>query len=223
MDAATLIATVGTGQLVFSVVVDHFAGVGFEVAHRASPLRILGCGLMIAGLGLIANLLAARLLWSRPGVHLSAARRLMIKSSCFTEGEGKKLKLSLYCQLFRFRSERNCPTVRACEEYQHCEPFSNVVERVLGVSWHEADAKKGSELLPGSMVLLAILGETYAAAAIGDEAHKILDQLNERSKQQCVMPYLLAKIYAGLGRKDDAIDCLEKSYHTRAPDGTFES
>jgi TolB-like protein/Tfp pilus assembly protein PilF len=80
-----------------------------------------------------------------------------------------------------------------------------------------ADAKKGSELLPGSMVLLAIRGETYAAAGIRDEAHKILDQLNERSKQQYVMPYLLAKIYAGLGRKDDAIDCLEKSYHTRAP------
>jgi transporter family-2 protein len=54
MGAATLIATVVTGQLVFSVVVDHFAWIGFE-AHRASPFRIVGCGLMVAGLGLIAK------------------------------------------------------------------------------------------------------------------------------------------------------------------------
>ena len=54
MGAATLIAAVVTGQLVFSVVVDHFAWVGFE-AHKASPFRVLGCGLMAAGLALIAK------------------------------------------------------------------------------------------------------------------------------------------------------------------------
>jgi hypothetical protein len=31
------------------------------------------------------------------------------------------------------------------------------------------------------------------------------------------MPYLLARIYAGLGKNDDALDCLEKSYQTKAP------
>ena len=54
MGAATLIATVVTGQLVFSVVVDHFGWVGFDV-HRASPPRIVGCALMVAGLALIAK------------------------------------------------------------------------------------------------------------------------------------------------------------------------
>lgn len=54
MGAATLIGTVVTGQLVFSVIVDHFGWVGFDI-HRASPLRIAGCGLMIAGLALIAK------------------------------------------------------------------------------------------------------------------------------------------------------------------------
>jgi bacterial/archaeal transporter family-2 protein len=54
MGAATLIAAVVTGQLIFSVLVDHFAWIGFE-AHRASPLRILGCALMIIGLALIAK------------------------------------------------------------------------------------------------------------------------------------------------------------------------
>lgn len=54
MGAATLIATVVTGQLVFAVVVDHFGWVGFDV-HRASLLRVVGCALMVAGLGLIAK------------------------------------------------------------------------------------------------------------------------------------------------------------------------
>lgn len=54
MGAATLIATVVTGQSVFSVVVDHFGWIGFDI-HRAGPLRIVGCGLMIVGLAFIAK------------------------------------------------------------------------------------------------------------------------------------------------------------------------
>ena len=54
MGAATLIATVVTGELICSVLVDHFGWVGFDV-HRAGALRITGCGLMIAGLTLITK------------------------------------------------------------------------------------------------------------------------------------------------------------------------
>lgn len=54
MGAATLIAAVVTGQLVFSVAVDHFGWIGFEI-HRASPWRIVGCAFMVAGLALIAK------------------------------------------------------------------------------------------------------------------------------------------------------------------------
>jgi bacterial/archaeal transporter family-2 protein len=54
MGAATLIAAVVTGQLVFSVVVDNFGWIGFEI-HHASPLRILGCVLMVTGLAFIAR------------------------------------------------------------------------------------------------------------------------------------------------------------------------
>jgi bacterial/archaeal transporter family-2 protein len=54
MGAATLIAAVVTGQLIFSVVVDNFGWIGFEV-HHAGVSRILGCALMIGGFGLIAK------------------------------------------------------------------------------------------------------------------------------------------------------------------------
>jgi transporter family-2 protein len=47
-------ALVVTGQLVFSVVVDHYGWIGFEL-HPAGWGRILGCVLMIAGFALIAR------------------------------------------------------------------------------------------------------------------------------------------------------------------------
>jgi transporter family-2 protein len=54
LGAATLMALVVTGQLVFSVVVDHYGWIGFEL-HPAGWARILGCMLMIAGFALIAK------------------------------------------------------------------------------------------------------------------------------------------------------------------------
>lgn len=54
LGAATLMALVVTGQLLCSVLVDHFGWVGFEI-HPAGWGRILGCLLMVAGLALIAR------------------------------------------------------------------------------------------------------------------------------------------------------------------------
>lgn len=52
--AGTLMALVVTGQLVSSIIIDHFGWLGFDV-HPASWPRIIGCGLMIIGLALIAK------------------------------------------------------------------------------------------------------------------------------------------------------------------------
>ena len=54
LGAATLTALVVTGQLVCSVVLDHFGWVGFT-EHAAGAGRILGCLLMVAGFFLIAR------------------------------------------------------------------------------------------------------------------------------------------------------------------------
>jgi transporter family-2 protein len=54
LGAATLTALVVTGQLVCSVVLDHFGWIGFEL-HAASPARIAGCVLMLVGLVLISR------------------------------------------------------------------------------------------------------------------------------------------------------------------------
>ena len=52
MGAATLIALVVAGQLICSVIVDHFGVLGFEV-RAASLWRVAGCGLMLGGFLLI--------------------------------------------------------------------------------------------------------------------------------------------------------------------------
>ena len=54
LGAATLTALVVTGQLLCSVVLDHFGWVGFA-EHAASIGRIVGCLLMVAGFFLIAR------------------------------------------------------------------------------------------------------------------------------------------------------------------------
>lgn len=54
LGAATLTALVVTGQLVCSVVLDHFGWFGFEV-HPASLGRVAGCVLLVIGLALIAR------------------------------------------------------------------------------------------------------------------------------------------------------------------------
>lgn len=54
LGAATLMALVVTGQLVCSVLVDHYGWIGFE-PHPAGWGRIIGCVLMIAGFALIAK------------------------------------------------------------------------------------------------------------------------------------------------------------------------
>ena len=54
LGAATLMALVVAGQLVCSVLLDHFGWIGFEV-HPAGWGRIIGCLLMLVGFALIAR------------------------------------------------------------------------------------------------------------------------------------------------------------------------
>jgi bacterial/archaeal transporter family-2 protein len=54
LGAATLTALVVTGQLICSVVLDHFGWVGFA-EHAAGVGRIVGCALMVTGFFLIAR------------------------------------------------------------------------------------------------------------------------------------------------------------------------
>jgi TolB-like protein/Flp pilus assembly protein TadD len=63
---------------------------------------------------------------------------------------------------------------------------------------------------------LSWFGEAYAAAGRQAEAHQILEQLFELSKQRYVTPYGVARVYAALGNKEEALRWLERAYQLRA-------
>ena len=52
--AGALIGLVVAGQLVFSVLVDHFGWFGFE-QHGANWERVLGCALLLGGVALVSK------------------------------------------------------------------------------------------------------------------------------------------------------------------------
>ena len=54
LGAGALVGLVVTGQILFSVLLDHFGWIGFE-QHTAGVARLIGCGLMVAGVFLISK------------------------------------------------------------------------------------------------------------------------------------------------------------------------
>jgi len=64
--------------------------------------------------------------------------------------------------------------------------------------------------------MIAAQGYAYAVAGNIDEAQKRLKRVTEISKKEPVVPYFIAWIYAGLGKKDRAMDFLYKSSEERS-------
>jgi Flp pilus assembly protein TadD len=79
-----------------------------------------------------------------------------------------------------------------------------------------AESEKALAISPGNSGPLLFLGYAYGVAGRRAEAQKVLDQLNELSKQKYVSPRLMARLYVGLGEKDKAFAYLERSYEDRS-------
>jgi adenylate cyclase len=79
-----------------------------------------------------------------------------------------------------------------------------------------AECEKELAVSPGNSYALSGLGHAYAVAGKRAEAQKVLDQLNELSKQRYVPAVSRVGIYVGLGEKDKAFEWLEKSYAERS-------
>jgi DNA-binding winged helix-turn-helix (wHTH) protein/TolB-like protein len=63
---------------------------------------------------------------------------------------------------------------------------------------------------------LGALGHVYAVSGKLGDAENTLRKLDELSKHMYVSPYQKAVIYAGLGKKDEALKFLEKAYGERS-------
>ena len=79
-----------------------------------------------------------------------------------------------------------------------------------------AELHKGKDLLKENVGVEADLGHAYAVSGNMNEAQRVIDDLEELSKQRYVSSYHIALIYTGLGENDRAFEWLEKAYEERA-------
>lgn len=77
--------------------------------------------------------------------------------------------------------------------------------------------QKADSLSPGVPPILGYLGAALAAAGHLEAAQNILRQLNELSERRRVTPCMVGRIYAALGKKDEALHWLETAYRERDP------
>jgi TolB-like protein len=80
-----------------------------------------------------------------------------------------------------------------------------------------AALQTADNLSPSVPIILGYLGTAHAAAGHLDAAQKILERLNDISKQRHPNPYVAGRIYAAIGKKDEALRWLETAYQERDP------
>ncbi|HEU5459795.1 MAG TPA: tetratricopeptide repeat protein, partial [Pyrinomonadaceae bacterium] len=78
-----------------------------------------------------------------------------------------------------------------------------------------AEFKFALRFLPDNVAALTALGHAQAVAGKKSDAEKVINRLQELSKQQYVSPYQTAVVYAGLDERKLALDWLEKSREER--------
>lgn len=64
-------------------------------------------------------------------------------------------------------------------------------------------------------VAVASLGKVLGYSGRKQEARKLLEELEERSKHRYISPYLIALVQIGLRERDQAIASLEQGYTNR--------
>jgi serine/threonine protein kinase/tetratricopeptide (TPR) repeat protein len=104
------------------------------------------------------------------------------------------------------------------------DPNSVSVHYVLGMVYVQksmykegiAEIEKGLAISPDTPGPLSRLGYAYAVSGRRGEAQKVIDQLNQLSKQRYVSPGLIAFVYASLGDKDQAFESLQRAYDDRS-------
>jgi serine/threonine protein kinase/tetratricopeptide (TPR) repeat protein len=90
----------------------------------------------------------------------------------------------------------------------------NFLAKKMSIEAIEA-GQKFVELTAGSVYALTLLGMVYGSVGMKEEAFKILEQVDELSKDRYVGPIFRAFVWTGLGEKNKALDYLEKAYEDR--------
>jgi TolB-like protein/DNA-binding winged helix-turn-helix (wHTH) protein/Tfp pilus assembly protein PilF len=74
------------------------------------------------------------------------------------------------------------------------------------------ELQKALSLEPENPFVLSLMGYDYARMGASGRAQDMIRQLSELSRRRYVSPMLIARVYAGLGNKDQAFASLEQGY-----------
>ncbi len=86
----------------------------------------------------------------------------------------------------------------------------------LGNSDLALEALQNAGRLSGSnSKVVALRGYLFAKLGRTDEAREVLNTLEAVSHERYVPPYAMALVHAGLGQRDQALECLERAYEAR--------
>ena len=76
--------------------------------------------------------------------------------------------------------------------------------------------REAVKLSEGNPHMLAALGYALARSGRTEDASDIAQELKDRATQSYVPPYNIAMVYAGLARKDDAFEWMERAFEERS-------
>jgi serine/threonine-protein kinase len=75
--------------------------------------------------------------------------------------------------------------------------------------------QRAIQLSPGSPIMQAALGRTFALSGKRDEALRILQELHEMAEKRYVSPFELASLHFALGKAENSFEWLEKAFQDR--------
>jgi DNA-binding winged helix-turn-helix (wHTH) protein/TolB-like protein len=141
--------------------------------------------------------------------------------------------LSLFINMvtgqFFYHMHRYDPAIEQIQKTLEIEPNFWAAHNALGRIYAEkrmynealTALQKAVELSGGSIEAKSQLGYTYALSGDRLQAEKIITELKKLSRQRYVAYHQIARIYAGLGKKEQALDYLEKAVDDRDTGLTF--
>jgi len=145
------------------------------------------------------------------------------------------LPINAYLGLTFYDARQYDQTIEQERKTIELDPNFIVAHNFLGLAYLQksmgdeaiAEFEKALVISPGDPMSLGELGRAYALGGKRAEAQKILDKLNELSKQEFVPAMARAVVYTGLGERDKAFESLEKAYEERfviqtKPDPQFD-
>ena len=136
------------------------------------------------------------------------------------ELEPASLVMNTFMGATLYYAGRYDEAIDQCRRTVQMDPNFAVAHWHLGLAYEQKQVldaateefKKAISLSGGSPLMRAALGHAYAKSQKKHEANKMLDELNELSKQQYVSAYEVATIYVALGNNEQAFQLLEEAY-----------